>query len=815
MSYITILGSCRQQSIIKYLNISLIQEELNYPHYTKEILQQIIYLKNKNISNDQSKFCFRSGLLDKCNIEITDEKYNSLKNEFDKTDFFLLEISSRKGYKWNNLYLHHIAENPEYCFHDIENIIKYELSDEEIEEDIINIQKELYPKKIFIISHFSTYSYGKRFELIRLLEKICLKRNIPFLDQTEIIKKYGPTILENEPVLVHYKKSYEYLVGEFLYNKIMEIIPIALPSISESAIVINNSYNNSLLIKNNIFTINAPIKKYTIVYTTYDHDLEWLKCSLLSLKKFLFAENILELIIYTHDISYPDVLNLLEDIQIKYFIRYRVIPMAYNYHGYIKQMVAKANCYKDVQTEYVILLDSDLILQRNLNFESLINKDGKIDWFYLKKEDDPENSAFIIWRKVSEDMNKIIKKIHYSNDKTPLIFTRTSLEKAAYKFIELHNCNYDLYCYDRCCAEKINVEDLIQNIFYKLNNIFSLFEYLGFFCNCYLSDYTFKEINYLDKDLNINQNIDVHSESVYFIQEKLSLKEIYIRELLDKNNSNRIFTIVYKTYKNDLEWLKYSLLSLKKFLDPFNIYEIIIYTHDIAYLEVLQLLENIKLNNFISYRIFPIAYNYHGYIKQMVVKANCYIDVQTQYVILLDSDLILQKYLDVKSLIRENGKIEWKYLRIEDAPNNPVFKVWKKACEDSNKIPKNTHYMSNGFPFIFTRDSLEKAAHRFNEVHGCNYDTYCNKRCNDENIRVEESTNSIFNKLSTVFTEFEYLGFFCHYYSLDYIFTTTPYCKIEFQDANKNNYDSYFIQYWSHGSISNEILNKINNILLK
>ena len=46
MSYITILGSCRQLSILKYFNVSFIQEELNYPHYTKEILQQIIYLKN-------------------------------------------------------------------------------------------------------------------------------------------------------------------------------------------------------------------------------------------------------------------------------------------------------------------------------------------------------------------------------------------------------------------------------------------------------------------------------------------------------------------------------------------------------------------------------------------------------------------------------------------------------------------------------------------------------------------------------------------------------------------------------------------------
>lgn len=223
MDYITIFGSCRQTPIQNYLPVSNILDELNYPHYTKEILQQIRYLKYKNIPKELTKFCFRCGLLSNCNNEITDEKYNLLKKEFDKSTFFLIEIASKISYKWNNIYLHHIAEDPKYNFININDIIKTELLDEEIEDDIIKIRNELYPKPFIIISHFSTYESGKRNELIKLLENICEKFNIPFINQTNIIKIYGNNILLEEPVLAHYTNEGLTYVGNILFNKINEI----------------------------------------------------------------------------------------------------------------------------------------------------------------------------------------------------------------------------------------------------------------------------------------------------------------------------------------------------------------------------------------------------------------------------------------------------------------------------------------------------------------------------------------------------------------------------------------------------------------
>jgi hypothetical protein len=223
MDCITILGSCRQTPIEQHCKVTGILENLNYPHYTKEILQQIRYLKYKHIPAELGKFCFRSGLLSKCEKQLTDHAYNILKGQFNNTTFFLVEIASRISYKWRDLYLHHIAENEEYNFYDKNNIVKTELTDEEIEDDIIQIRNELYPKPFVIISHFATYDSGKRFELITLLKNICQKLQIPFINQSDIVKQYGRDIILNEPILAHYTDKGKTYVGKILFDKINEV----------------------------------------------------------------------------------------------------------------------------------------------------------------------------------------------------------------------------------------------------------------------------------------------------------------------------------------------------------------------------------------------------------------------------------------------------------------------------------------------------------------------------------------------------------------------------------------------------------------
>jgi hypothetical protein len=221
---ITILGSCRQTPISKYFPVTGIRDNLNYPHYTKEILQEIQYLKYNNIEKDMTKYCFRDGLLSNCSKEISTENYNNLKKDFDRTDIFLVEIASRISYKWNNLYLHHIATEEQYKFPFRNDIEINDLSDEDIENDLLEIRKELYPKKFIVLSHFATYQRGKRFELIQLLSNICKKLDIPFIDQSIIFQgKEIFDVVQKEPILAHFTQTGEEIIAKVIYDKINEI----------------------------------------------------------------------------------------------------------------------------------------------------------------------------------------------------------------------------------------------------------------------------------------------------------------------------------------------------------------------------------------------------------------------------------------------------------------------------------------------------------------------------------------------------------------------------------------------------------------
>ena len=219
MTLITIFGSCRQYSIKNNFKITSIQEELTYPHYSNEVLQAINFCKNGNINKEYTKYCFRTGILFNKNID-----YENLKKSFEDTDIFIIEIASRISYKWNNLYLHHITTESKYNFPYIDNIEIKNETDEEIENNILNIQKVLYPKPFIIISHFATYNYGKRYELTKLLEKITTKYKIPFYNPSILLEKYSPEkLFINEKVLSHYTEFGEKII-ENEYKKLIDNI---------------------------------------------------------------------------------------------------------------------------------------------------------------------------------------------------------------------------------------------------------------------------------------------------------------------------------------------------------------------------------------------------------------------------------------------------------------------------------------------------------------------------------------------------------------------------------------------------------------
>ena len=93
MKTITILGSCRQDSLYKKYNITSIKEGLSYPHYTKEILQVLNYCMFDNLKPEET-IIFRTPAINKKIIQ-----NNPFSNDIKNSDVIFIEIASRKYYK--------------------------------------------------------------------------------------------------------------------------------------------------------------------------------------------------------------------------------------------------------------------------------------------------------------------------------------------------------------------------------------------------------------------------------------------------------------------------------------------------------------------------------------------------------------------------------------------------------------------------------------------------------------------------------------------------------------------------------------------
>jgi len=197
---LTIFGSCRQDSLHSLYQCTSIQKTLTYPHYTKEVIQAIKFCSGRlQINPDLARWVFRSGILESKSIHAS-----AFKAEFAATDVFVIEIASRISYEYAGLYAHHILTEPKYGFTRISDIVQRDLSDDEIERDLVAMKELLYPKKMMIVSHIYSRREGKRYELVKLLSRLCEKHRIPFFDPVEELGGNPPGAYVIEDVLAHY-----------------------------------------------------------------------------------------------------------------------------------------------------------------------------------------------------------------------------------------------------------------------------------------------------------------------------------------------------------------------------------------------------------------------------------------------------------------------------------------------------------------------------------------------------------------------------------------------------------------------------------
>ena len=181
---ITILGSCRQDSLYKKYNITSVKNNLSYPHYTKEVLQVIKYCLFDNLSPEQTMI-FRTPILN--NLPI---KKNPFLNEIEKSNVIFIEISSKKYYKYKELYTHHILYDDNKYNKNKNDIETGTLTDKEIIDDLREIMTLLHGKKIIFVGHLVTKKEGERYNLFTLIKDFCLKNKILFIDpMKELLEK--------------------------------------------------------------------------------------------------------------------------------------------------------------------------------------------------------------------------------------------------------------------------------------------------------------------------------------------------------------------------------------------------------------------------------------------------------------------------------------------------------------------------------------------------------------------------------------------------------------------------------------------------
>lgn len=189
---ITLLGSCRINGIRKKNDLNT---EVNFTHTTKEAIQLIKFYKGElAFPEPYNLVCFRTAIVENKPI-----LYNPIFTQiFNKSKIVVVEICSSKKYIHNNFYLHHLCVDKRFAGYHIltppeilNNFTLENQSNEEIENDILEINQLIYPKKLIIVSHYNGKVNGKfiesRNKLINLLENICARNHIHFIDPTKAL----------------------------------------------------------------------------------------------------------------------------------------------------------------------------------------------------------------------------------------------------------------------------------------------------------------------------------------------------------------------------------------------------------------------------------------------------------------------------------------------------------------------------------------------------------------------------------------------------------------------------------------------------
>lgn len=193
-SSISLFGSCR----INLIKNNRINSVLGYAHSTKEIIQQINVLLGKVVLPEKIEtFCFSTSIIGRKPLRISDKTIKA----FNESIVCIVEICSSKTYVYDNYYLNHLAVDRRsaiYTIHTPKEIREgykcVKMDSDEIERDILEIQRLIQPRRLICVTHFKAKLYGNflssRVWLIDLIVDLAKKHNIQLINPSSVLAEY-------------------------------------------------------------------------------------------------------------------------------------------------------------------------------------------------------------------------------------------------------------------------------------------------------------------------------------------------------------------------------------------------------------------------------------------------------------------------------------------------------------------------------------------------------------------------------------------------------------------------------------------------
>jgi hypothetical protein len=190
---VTILGSCRQDSLFREFDVTRIGKEVSYTHSTKEMREVARFCREAHLDAGDAARTFRSPMLGTAL-----PRADVLAAEFVRTNVFVCEVASRRAYELDGAHVHHIAlDDPLYWIQDSwrARIRPYILEDDDIVADLAALRHELGvgsgARHMVVVSHIVTRPTGARHDLAVLLERACAFLGIPFLNPARELAARG------------------------------------------------------------------------------------------------------------------------------------------------------------------------------------------------------------------------------------------------------------------------------------------------------------------------------------------------------------------------------------------------------------------------------------------------------------------------------------------------------------------------------------------------------------------------------------------------------------------------------------------------